>query len=51
MLVADPSRSEYEFIAREAGIKQAQMYPYWDFENRKLAFEPMLNALNQAESE
>ncbi|KAI6205160.1 hypothetical protein M3Y94_00761100 [Aphelenchoides besseyi] len=49
VLIAMPSWSDYGCIVRSAGIETTTEYPYWDFENRKLAFEPMIHALSEAE--
>ncbi|KAI6191886.1 Aspartate aminotransferase [Aphelenchoides bicaudatus] len=50
VMISNPTYSDYDLIAKNAGIPILQEYPYYDYENRKLAFEPMLHCLSQAKS-
>jgi aspartate/tyrosine/aromatic aminotransferase len=50
VMVSNPTYSDYNLISHNAGIAMLQEYPYWDYQNRTLAFEAMLHCLNQAES-
>ncbi|CAD5234408.1 unnamed protein product [Bursaphelenchus xylophilus] len=47
--LANPSWTDYGIILQNAGINRIREYPYWDYEQKKLAFESMAKTLKYAE--
>lgn len=47
VLVSGLPYSDYNLISSNAGIN-CEEYPYYDYSNRSLAFEPMISKLKEA---
>ncbi|CAD5229388.1 unnamed protein product [Bursaphelenchus okinawaensis] len=47
--LANPSWSDYGVILQNSGISKIKDYPYWDYENKRLAFDGMIKTLRYAE--